>query len=139
MSEVVDVNKFKLKSKKILSFIVLICLFLSLSTGALAFEPALEDGTKDNPYIITSQNDLLKFKSMMVNDDSICARLEDDIELDGDWRAIKSYSGVFDGNYHKITLTGYSLFTRAEDGAIIKNLMIDGTVNGGNHVAPFMA
>ena len=54
--------------------------------------------------------------------------LTDDIALPGDWTALKNFSGSLDGNGHTVTLAGAPLFDTIEEGAEVRNLVLNGTV-----------
>ncbi len=61
----------------------------------------------DNVYSIESEEDLLKWRSALISDDSIDAVLLNDIVLTKPWEPIPSFSGSFDGGNH--TISGFVL------------------------------
>ena len=61
----------------------------------------------DNVYSIESEEDLLKWRSALISDDSIDAVLLNDIVLTKPWEPIPSFSGSFDGGDH--TISGFVL------------------------------
>ncbi len=64
-------------------------------------------------------------------------RLTSDIVLE-DWSPAEVGAGVIlDGDGHTLTLCGTPLFDRIEDGAVIKNLILDGTVTSESSVGSF--
>lgn len=100
-------------------------------------------GTEDNPYLITTTEEFTLFRNW-VNQGNvfICAKLMNDIQLQGKWDPIGDYavnnawfySGVFDGNGHKVEGLSISI-NRAYRGlfgycsyATIKNLSVYGNV-----------
>lgn len=64
-------------------------------------------------------------------------RLTSDIVLE-DWSPAEVGAGVIlDGDGHTLTLCGTPLFDRIEDGAVIKNLILDGAVTSESSVGSF--
>lgn len=116
-------------------------LHLSLKIGSL-----LGSGTENNPYQITSANELFLFATKVNSGQSnICAKLMNDIDLnDAVWTPIGNkdtpYTGIFDGN--KVTVsqlnvkgeTDYQGLLGYCKNAIIKNVITTkGNVNGKNY------
>lgn len=109
------------------------------------------DGTEENPYQLSSVNDIIWF-AKRVNENggatswnTDCAVLMADIDMSGipeeDFSGIGKndldlhrYGGIFDGNGHTITINMSGEYTTAffgyTSGATIKNLTIDGELNG---------
>ena len=59
-------------------------------------------------------------------------RLMSDIELTEPWTPVSSFSGTLDGNGHVISglqISGAGFFFSTEEGAVIRNLGLEGTVN----------
>ncbi len=59
-------------------------------------------------------------------------RLMSDIELTAPWTPIESFSGTLDGNGHVISglqISGAGFFATTAEGAVIRNLGLEGTVN----------
>ena len=55
-----------------------------------------------------------------------------DIELTAPWTPVSSFSGTLDGNGHVISglqISGAGFFSSTEEGAVIRNLGLEGTVN----------
>ena len=50
-----------------------------------------------------------------------------------------NFAGTIDGNNHKITLRGNSMIESARDGAVIKNLIIDGAVKMESNAAALIS
>ena len=59
-------------------------------------------------------------------------RLMSDIELTAPWTPVSDFSGTLDGNGHVISglqISGAGFFSSTEEGAVIQNLGLEGTVN----------
>ena len=59
-------------------------------------------------------------------------RLMSDIELTAPWTPVSDFSGTLDGNGHVISglqISGAGFFATTEEGAVIQNLGLEGTVN----------
>ena len=108
-------------------------------------EPETGDGTRENPYVLTTVEDLIWFaKTINTNlngadKNKISAVLFCDIDMSnvseelftqiGSNTASAAYGGVFDGAGYTITVdTNVSLFNSI-NGAIIKNLTVYGVIN----------
>lgn len=93
-------------------------------------DEAGDDQPADGFIGIYTQEDLSKLTS------AGSYQLMNDITL-SNWTPISTSSGspiVFDGNGHTITLTGTALFNTTRSGDVIKNLILDGTVNRSGNV-----
>lgn len=107
---------------------------------------------EDGVYLVGTADEL-DWVAAQVNDGlntSISFRLTADIVANSDFTPIGSYSGnkfsgTLDGDGHTITLSIDStssymaLFAGVTDGAVIRNLLIDGTVTGKSYVAGLIA
>lgn len=71
-------------------------------------------------------------------DKPIYSKFTADVKASGNTRPIEEYTGTIDGNNHKLTLKGHTLIEKAKGEVIIKNLIIDGSVNGSNNTAAFI-
>ena len=73
------------------------------------------DGSKADPYVISSEEHLRKFAEATVNGKLITAnkyfKLGADIALNGDWTPIHNFAGSFDGDNH--TVSGVTIGTEA--------------------------
>lgn len=100
-------------------------------------------GTENEPYLIYSEEQLKGIKYYP----KAYFRLENDIEISGDWKPITidskgyiGFSGVFDGNFCKIT--GFEVKSYEDNiglfssiyGGTVKNLYADGVVRGDDNV-----
>lgn len=101
-------------------------------------------GTAENPYIISSADDLAKLSSNVSDlDSTYCDRyfkLVADVNLSGDWKPIGSYDraahqhafmGVFDGDGHRVSgvsindeFASYAGLFGIISGATVKNLVV---------------
>ena len=99
-----------MKHRRILSlFAALTLLFTLLPASGTAHAASLEgNGTEDDPYLITTANELILFEQTVnAGQYDACARLVENIVLTGaPWTYIGGptapYSGTFDGNGHTI-------------------------------------
>lgn len=62
-----------------------------------------------------------------------------DIEWNRNTPQLMNFAGTIDGNNHKITLRGNSMIESAIDGAVIKNLIIDGAVKMESNAAALIS
>ncbi len=108
------------------------------------------DGTEDDPYMISTAEQLAKL-AVDVNAgtyyDGIYFELQNNIDLSGClWSPIgseqaKSFKGIFDGGGH--TISGLYIISSSNSqalfgciyGATIKSVAVDGLVSGGNSIA----
>ena len=101
------------------------------------------EGTKDNPYRIYNEEQLAGIKYHP----KAFYRLESDIIISESWEPINieskgfvGFSGVLDGNYHKITGMNIKKYEKnvglfsAIYGGTVKNLYVDATVSGNDNV-----
>lgn len=110
--------------------------------------PALEgEGTEESPYIIKSVDDLVYAMEQIDQDEayrSASYQLTSDIDMSGiSWQAIgteaEPFTGVFDGGNHRISHLDlkenamYQGFFGVTDGAVIRNLIVQGSVTGGDY------
>lgn len=126
-----------MKGKFLLTFAAIIMLVCALALSANAMEGA---GTESNPYIVETSDDFVSIS----NNYSAHYKLAADIEVSSSTGAIvESFSGVFDGNGHTITLeiTGATSGTNTFDALFgvvsgyVKNLTVMGNVSGSDKVA----
>lgn len=114
----------------------------------LETNPLTGKGSEDNPYLITSANDLIWFAELVNSgENNICAKLMNDIDLNHDlWSPIGDsllpYIGTFDGNGFSISglnvqnSKDYQGFFGYCKNATIKNIeMKNGLVQGNSYVA----
>ncbi len=96
-------------------------------------------GTAENPYIIASVSDYKVFADIVNSENSsACAKLTSDIVWNSNTPQLVNFSGTIGGNNHKITLRGKSLIESASNGAVIRNLTLDGAVKAENNAASFI-
>lgn len=112
--------------KKTANLILFLFVFITMSTFATA--ATVGDGTKESPFIIESQEELL-----LISDFPDCYfELGKDIVLEGNWTPLCTYteafSGVFDGKGHTISNLNFTGFENSglfsENNGTIKNLNI---------------
>lgn len=97
------------------------------------------DGSQENPYLIDSTDGLNALADVIATTDKpIYSKFTADVKASGNTRPIEEYTGTIDGNNHKLTLKGHTLIEKAKGEVIIKNLIIDGSVNGSNNTAAFI-
>ena len=137
--------------KKLLATILALVMALSLCTSAWAAEGDWTgSGTEADPYVITTETGLKKLATD-VNNGTVYSgkyfKLGASITVT-DWTPIgqkgseiNKFAGTFDGNGQTVTINGiksdlnpdfggYAGFFGAVKGATIKNLTVDGTING---------
>ena len=128
-----------------------------LEYSRIELEGFTGSGTKEDPYQLTSEDDLIKLRNIVNEDDQWCSgvhfKMMNDIELSSEWQPIgtridltpditdeskkqykiEAFGGIFDGNNHKLTIAegGKPLFNFTSD-ATIKNLNIYGEHINGN-------
>ena len=110
-------------------------------------------GTKDNPYLI-AKADQLRWFAAQVNDNSksnICAQLTDHIDLESkEWTPIGksssyAYKGTFDGQGYTIKRLYINSSDRNQalfgyvSGGTVRDLIVEGSVTGGNNTAGIVA
>ena len=104
-------------------------------------------GTQSDPYQLSSAADLATLSTAVKNGETCEGQyfvLTDDIAVDGSWSPIGSsssavFSGSFDGSGHRVTLNSSTTYSnRGLFGVVkfatIENVIVDGTVSGGNYV-----
>lgn len=125
--------------KKFLSGVITMTIVIQ-SLVCLSVQASGGDGTILNPYLIHTETDFCNYVQALKNDSSLCARLERDITFTVAVPQIDSFSGVLDGNNHKITLSQGSraIIVNAKNGTVVKNLVVDGKIDSSAHVAPFI-
>ena len=97
------------------------------------------DGSKENPYLIDSADGLNAVVKEAANADGpIYSKFTADVISSRNTRSIAEYTGIIDGNNHKLTLKGNTFIEKAKGEVIIKNLIIDGNINGNNNAAAFI-
>ncbi len=118
--------------KRIICLMVAVCVLFSMVVTASASDYG--EGTEESPILITTQEELL-----LISDFPYCYfELGNDIELEGDWVPLCTYSedftGVLDGkghtisNLHMSNKTNMGLF--AKNAGMIKNLNVQTSING---------
>lgn len=112
--------------------------FTSIQSSA-AFAGGM--GTESNPYIITTQSQLLEIS----NYPTACFKLANDIymtnTISGLCSANKAFSGKLDGNYktiHDLHVSGRGLFNNVKEGTIMNLNLNGGGVNGTQSVGSFV-
>lgn len=144
-----------MKTKKILSFIISLAMFLSVVPVNLITVSAANlnffaggSGTEKDPYLVSTMQQL-RAVAAVVNDGSedfsgkyIELANDVSVQLGGSWKPIGNgnhpFKGTFDGAGHKVTDIGlrdtsssatfYGLFGKSE--GAIKNLEVSGTITG---------
>ena len=84
-----------------------------------------------------NETDYCEYYSKLKKDSSLCAKLINDLVFTGAAQTIENFSGIIDGNNHKIK-ADRPLISNAKNGTVIKNLIVEGMISGGNHVAAFI-
>ena len=122
----------------------------SISVEVRERMPWQGEGTEEDPYLITSADDLIDLRYYIseknMKTSGVCFRLTRDINLKnaGDWRGIadntNGFCGHFDGagfsvwNLNAATYNACGLFGRLGNGALIENLTIaSGSLGGDYH------
>ena len=102
-----------------------------------AFDP---EETEQKIYFINTITDYKNYADIVNStDSSACAKLMADIEWNRNTPQLMNFAGTIDGNNHKMTLRGNSLIESARDGAVIKNLIIDGAVKMESNAATLIS
>ncbi len=102
-----------------------------------AFDP---EETEQKIYFINTITDYKNYADIVNStDSSACAKLMADIEWNRNTPQLMNFAGTIDGNNHKITLRGNSMIESARDGAVIKNLIIDGAVKMESNAAALIS
>ena len=136
--------------KKLLATILALVMALGVTTMAWAEGDWTGSGTEADPYVITTEAGLNKLATD-VNSGTVYSgayfKLGASITVT-DWTPIgqknsenNKFAGTFDGNGQTVTINGiksgldsafggYAGFFGATNGATIKNLTVDGTING---------
>ena len=135
--------------KKLLATILALVMALSVTTMAWAEGDWTGSGTEADPYVITTEAGLNKLATD-VNSGTVYSdtyfKLGASITVT-DWTPVgqkgsgNKFAGTFDGNDQTVTINGiksgldpafggYAGFFGAVKGATIKNLTVDGTING---------
>ena len=139
--------------KRITSMFLVLLMVLSLMPATVQASPASSgSGTKDDPYLIATAQDLVDFRdevnaSTKKSTSMLCAKLTKDIDLsnlEGDWEPIGkatntykdyvAYGGTFDGDGHTISglsinaTTAYQGLFGYVKGGEIKDLTVAGSV-----------
>ena len=95
--------------------------------------------TEQSTYFINTITDYNNYADIVNStNSSACAKLMTDIEWNRNTPQLMNFAGRIDGNNHKITLHGNSLIESARDGAVVKNLIIDGSVKEEYNAAAFI-
>ena len=122
----------------------------SISVEVRERMPWQGEGTEEDPYLITSADDLIDLRYYIseknMKTSGVCFRLTRDINMKnaGDWRGIadntNGFCGHFDGagfsvwNLNAATYNACGLFGRLGNGALIENLTIaSGSLGGDYH------
>ena len=122
----------------------------SISVEVRERMPWQGEGTEEDPYLITSADDLIDLRYYIseknMKTSGVCFRLTRDINMKnaGDWRGIadntNGFCGRFDGagfsvwNLNAATYNACGLFGRLGNGALIENLTIaSGSLGGDYH------
>ena len=98
------------------------------------------DEAEQNTYFINTITDYKNYADIVNSTNpSACAKLMTDIEFNRNTPQLINFEGIIDGNNHKITLRGNSMIESAIDGAVIKNLIIDGAVKMESNAAALIS
>ena len=128
--------------RKTCSIFICICLML-LSFAPSAFAIDKGDGTEENPYQVSTLDDL---KAVADNLSAYYIQTAD-IDASGENAALisGSFTGHYNGNGKKITFNtteagfAFSIFKIIEAGGVVENLYTEGTIAGGqNSIAPIV-
>ena len=110
-----------------------------LEKGYVHPETITGAGTADNPYLISTAEQLTEFANLVSNGSDysgVYFKLNNDITYNGTKIGTENcpFSGIFDGGGHTINATinggSYTGLFASLDGATVKNLEIKGTVSG---------
>ncbi|MBR4240105.1 MAG: leucine-rich repeat protein [Prevotella sp.] len=129
-----------MNNKTLTSILSLLLLFMAM--GVQAQETSVfsgGSGTSDDPYLITTQDDWRQISQHL----NACFKLMQDITIYSSPASDTEYafSGTFDGNGHTITAniieqdSPYAALFSYVAGGTIRNLHVQGTINGGNYTA----
>ena len=157
MTQYNGLYKFKRVLSVVLALAVLLLALPAMSftaRAAAASEFSGGNGTEDNPYLISTKEDLVQLATDVNNNityENIFFRMTTDIDLSNDpWAPIgnsssndnrrdRNFSGSFDGGGHEITrlnVTGASfagLFGAIGSKGTVMNLTVSGSVSGGTY------
>lgn len=140
-----NTNTLNKRLWRILSAMLTIAMILtSVSIPAFADTTELSGtGTADAPYLISTAVDLAAFRDKVNNgENTICAKLTNDITLSGNWTPFaykdavkKAFAGTFDGDNH--TIKGLNINATAANqglfgiinGGTVKNLTVIGNIS----------
>lgn len=105
----------------------LFSLFLVMAFSSITAYAVAGNGTEDDPFLITNQDELL-----LISDFSDCCfRLDNDIILEGQWTPIckssNAFTGILDGNGH--TISNINLSANRNNGFFVVN---NGTIKNLN-------
>ena len=133
-------KKEKFYSRAFALLLTICVVFTSAAVPAFA-DGINGNGTEDNPYVITSAEELSQIADRINNleDSDAYIRLDADITVDGSWtplgkNAAYPYKGTFDGNGHSVTVTvddpklSYFGFFGCLENAVVKNLIVNGEI-----------
>ena len=135
-----------------LALVMAVTLTLALAIPAGAVDYAGGSGTRNDPYLIGTAEQLTRFRDQVnAGSSSLCASLVANIDLNGqEWTPIgvssSGYKGVFDGNGYAIrnlkidrlsngtsaggnTLWGGGLFGIVGTGGVVRGVNVDGTIS----------
>lgn len=129
--------KIKFTQLRWLVTMLLLVTAMVMPSVAWAWTQPKGEGTEDNPYQISDSDELYWFAEY-VNDGNTtaCAKLTDDIYVNGEWTPIGSapYTGTFDGQGHTISGLRFSsdtqdsgpwgFFSGTETNSVIRNVGI---------------
>ena len=136
----------------LLTLAMAITLTLALAIPAGAVDYAGGSGTRNDPYLIGTADQLVRFRDQVnAGESNLCASLVDNIDLGGrEWEPIgvssSGYKGIFDGNGYAIrnltisrlsngtsaggsTLWGGGLFGIVGSSGVIRGVNVDGTIS----------
>ena len=131
-----------MKKVRVISVAVIAAMLIQM-LGLISFAAELTgSGTAENPYKLATYAELAEFRSKVNSGEiAICAELTADIDVSAEtsWTPISGFTGIFNGGGHKISGFGISSdlagFFQNAGAATIKNLIIQGSVNGVNYSA----
>ncbi|MCD7773186.1 MAG: carboxypeptidase regulatory-like domain-containing protein [Ruminococcus sp.] len=130
-----------------LSVAMLVCLIVPNSVAALSEDTSWYNST-DTSFTITTATQLAGLASLVNNGNNFSdktIKLGNNIDLNSeDWTPIGTYSSPFSGTFdgqgymvNNLSVSGYNyagLFGYANGSAVIKNVMVKGSVSGTNYV-----